>query len=165
MLEPHPARRDPRVLLLDATTKPFPYAALDAWEVRGLGSLPRRSPSRTLERLLLQVRPSHVVVLCRSATQAPRGLRAGLATAARRGLPILVLTLEELGRHATLPSPADLSRAYPELQHLTASHDREPQVYALRLALAVLLHHPLPPRHYAPRQPARAAPAVGHGRA
>ncbi len=153
------------MLLLDATTTPVPYAALDAWEVRGLGELPRRALSQALQRLLLQVRPSHVVVVCRGAPRAPRGLRIGLATAARRGLPALVLAPEELGRRAPLPSSADLSRAYPELHHLAASHDREPQLYALRLALAVLLHHPLPPRHYAPRQPARAAPAVGHGRA
>ncbi len=165
MLEPRPARRDPRVFLLDATTLPIRYAALDAWEVRGLGELPRRSPSRTLERLILQVRPSHVVVLRRGATHAPRGLRAGLATAARRGLPILALTPEKLGRRTTLLSLADLSRAYPELQHLASSRDHEPQLRALRLALAVLSHHPLPPRHYAPRQPAPAAPAVGHGRA
>lgn len=165
MLEPCPSRRDPRVLLLDATTLPIVYASLDAWEIRGLGELPRRSPSQALERLILQVRPSHVIVVRRGATRAPSGLRAGLVTAARRGLPILVLTPEELGRRAPLPSSADLSRAYPELHHLAASHNREPQLYAFRLALAVLLHHPLPPRHYAPRQPARTAPVVGHGRA
>ena len=45
----------------------------------------------------------------------------GLATAARRGLPALVLAPEELGRRAPLPSSADLSRAYPELHHLAAS--------------------------------------------
>lgn len=153
------------MFLLDATTLPIRYAALDAWEVRGLGELPRRAPSRALLRLILQVRPSHIIVVRRGAAGVPCGLRAGLTTAARRGLGILVLAPEEFVHRTPLTSPAVLSRTYPELHHLAASRDCEPQLNALRLALAVLLHHPLPPRHYAPRQPARAAPVVGHGRA
>lgn len=161
MFEPRPVRRDPRILLLDTTNIPTPYAALDAWEVRGLGELPRHSPSRALERLLLVVRPSHLIVVHEGAPRAPHGLRVGLRTATRRGINVLLFGPEQFPCRRARPSFAALMRTYPELHHIAASHDLRSQLHVLRLALAVLLHHPLPPRHYAPRQSSRTAPAVG----
>lgn len=149
MLERLPPRRDPRVLLLDLRARPTTYAALDAWEVRGIGELPRRAASLALERLALQTRPSHVVLVRTSPPRPLGGLALALAALAARGLPIARLTSADLARlRACVPSVECLTETFHELRHLDLVGRRGD---TLRLGHAVLAHYTLSPRHYAPR--------------
>lgn len=162
MLERNPPRRDPRVLVVDARRHPATYAALDAWESRGVGELPRVAPSRGLERLLLKVRPSHVVVAVRGAAGPFQGLGAGLRTAHLRGLVVQKLTPTATCRLlARAPSVPTLVGHFPELRHLFADRSSKGTTPALRLAAALLLSDSLPPRTYAvSRLPAHPSSSV-----
>ncbi len=157
MLERHPPRRDPRLLLVDARTRSIRYVALDAWEFRGLGELTRRSAATELERLALQIRPSHIVLLP-GTLRAHDNLLRTLPAITHRGVAFVALTAPELARveeHA--PTESDVRAAFPEVRHLARTHRT---FRFARVALGVLLRHPLPPRHYASSLPPRPAPGL-----
>ncbi len=163
MLEPRPVRSDPRLLLVAVEARAVRYVALDAWEVRGLGSLPedRRALALALWRALQRSKASHVLLW-----EATRRSWSGRATLSRyaveRGLPFAVIARREgaaVLRHA--PTLAELTAAYPELRHL-CTDARGALVPALRVAFGALVTHSLPPRRYAPdlspRRTSRVAP-------
>lgn len=152
MLESFPVRRDPRVLVFLEDHGRIHFAALDAWEIRGLGSISpgdRRILRLALVRVILQVRPTVIVARVTSAVLG--ALVRQIAQS--RALPLIELDgemTERLLRQApTIPA---LGRAYHELQGL-AENDN---LNAVQLAASALIHLDLPPRHYAspPRQPA-----------
>ena len=146
MLEAFPPRRDPRPLVLRAHEGTVLYAALDAWEVRGVGRLPAR-PGRVarlaLARIVLQVKPSALVI----AGDELAALAKVAHTIVRpRGLPVVVLdepAVRGLTRRA--PSLATIKEAFPEVRAL--SPDRLASI--LSLAVAVLAHVSFPRRQYA----------------
>lgn len=158
MFEPLPPRRDPRVLVVDPRGAVVRYAALDAWELKGAGTLKRSRAAPSLRRLAFQVKPSHVVLLPHGA-RAHAALRRDLASTSLRGVALLVLSATDFARITSLaPSLAEVRATYPPLQHLAPSHAA---MNVTRIALAILLHHPLPPRHYAsPRLSPRSAPGL-----
>ncbi len=162
MLEPHPPRRDPRLLVVALDHQHAPFVALDAWELRAVGVLPRDTRARRLAlwRVLLSARPSHLLVVGAKGPVAASLLRALRERALRHGLPIAVCPPHEaraLAREA--PSTPELERAYPELRHLVRVH-RSASLHTVRVALGALLTRSLPPRRYVPGLTPRAASSV-----
>lgn len=166
MLEPHPPRRDPRVLAIVPTARGISYAAVDAWEIRGVGTLPNGNAVAlrlAVARLLVQTRPTAIV--CAEPSRRGTVLRALLhvvaVIAARSGIPVVRLVGKVL--RATLenaPSHDHACAQYPELRTLAAgaAHD------ALRLALGALTSLDLPSRRHA-RLASHPTPAVAPRRA
>lgn len=142
MLEPRPPRRDPRVLAILRVARGLAYAALDAWEVRGVGLVPlakKRALRLALVRLVTQTRPTALVCAVPEAeTIEP--------VAHRAGLPTVVLGRPEARRLVDqAPVLSEVRASYPELRALDIIH-HEP---VLRLAIASLTSLTLPHRKYA----------------
>lgn len=163
MLESFPVRRDPRPLVLVPQGNAIEYAALDAWEVRGIGTLAlsNSSPLRlALVRLLIQIRPSACVIA--ELPVAPRGNSQALQVAVRSavgrsGVPVLVLERELLPGLLTASVPLEaMLAAYPELQ---AVETPLPEI-ALGLAMTLLSSLTLSPRRYAATCSARSRASV-----
>ena len=167
MLEPRPPRRDPRVLAIVPNGRGIAYAAADAWEIRGVGTLPNGDAAAlrlAISRLVVQVRPSAVV--CAEPKRASKILRTLLrvvaAVAAHSGIPVVRLAGEAL--EAALeraPSRADAAAQYPELRTLDGGAANE----AVRLALDSLTSLTLPPRSYAPTLRSNRPATLASGRA
>lgn len=159
MLEPLPPRREPRLLLVDVTRTPFLYAALDPWELRGLGHLARAGPMHALAKLALQVHPSHIVVLGGALRSAM--LRRTLDALGRRGIARLHLAPAPIARLlARAPTHEALRALFPELRYLAPRLVSARLLRALRVGAALLGSHSLPPRHYASGLPVRAPPRL-----
>ena len=157
MLELHPCRRDPRLLLLDLGHAPVTWACVDAFEVRGLGVLPRFARRAALVRLLLELRPSHVTFVSGGVSHTRATWRALVEA---RGIAVVDLDLAARRRALRdTPTIPQLRESYPELRHLAATPHRR-ALHTLRLAVAVLLHHPLHPRRYVPGLALRPAPRL-----
>lgn len=156
MLEPRPTRRDPRLLLLDAHTRPLRYIALDAWECRALGTVPDRPRTLplVLAQLVLKVRPSVIAAVCLT----PLAQHAVRTLARSRRLSVLVLSDAErraLVRRA--PSRGDLQALYPELKCLPTRGFTT----SLRLAVVLLMtRSSFFHRHYVSRLSARTVSSV-----
>lgn len=131
------------------------YASLDAWEVSGLGTLPKSSRANRLVlwQLMVRTKPSHVVLLRERCQRDSVHLRGWRERALRLGLPLSVLDGTEVRNllHAA-PSLEDLAHAYPELRHLVV-RPRATATETLRIAAAVLVTRSLPPRRYVPGNP------------
>lgn len=155
MHERLPPRREPRLLVLDATTRPPAYVALDPWELRGLGRLPRAGPVAALTKLVLQVHPSHLVVL-----GTMRALAPALAAIERRGIARLVIDRPSLDRaRKNAPDPIALEALYPELRCLARTPKDAELVALAGTGFVLLATHSRTPRRYA-GNPLRPAPAV-----
>lgn len=162
MLEPHPPRREPRVFALTFARHTLCYAAVDPFEVRGVGELPAGVGLRlALSRVLLQTRPTVLVSI--QLARAPAAVRGALrVVAARHGLPVVAVTPATcVTLRSAAPTVATIEAQYPEVRALRVPAVRE----ALPLALAALATLSFPPRAYvhtyaATRLPARATPIV-----
>lgn len=150
MLESRPPRRDPRILTLVVKQGVLEYAALDAFDLRLLGSAEfhiQDLPLVSLQivRLMLQSRPT---LLLLAGEQRVRTVALPLVKmlAERQGLSVKEVG-RDLGRalRKACPPFSSLQKSFKELRAL------EPQtsLAALQIAVGALVALPRPTRTYA----------------
>jgi hypothetical protein len=138
-----PPRREPRVLAVARNATRLFWAVVDPWELRGIGELEcsERVESRMLRRLIRREKPTVITALGeRLAEKAERAARG-----------TLVPFVTPPTAHRPRRTDAEL---YPELP-LFAPRSELARVAAL--AIATVVHSPIPPRTYAKSRRNRAA--------
>ena len=126
------------MLALYSNTRSLLWAVVDPWEIRGTGRLRPRPRSRTLALRLL-IRREKATVLVALGQHLPEVLQKA---AGRQG-PGVVIHIPRL------PPSAIARDLYPELPMYAPTPALE---IVTRLAIAVVLHSPVPTRPYAPRR-------------
>lgn len=163
MLEHTPPRREPRVLLVRRSHGSHVWAAVDPFEVRGLGRIRSTNPVAvrlSLARIVLRTHPSAIVVFA-SRTRASELDLALRGIADRAGLPLVLPTAtERRAMRACSPGAVDLAGEFPELVTVRSTA----LCRSVALAAAALSTLTLPPRRYVPGLPSVSAPRVGHTR-
>jgi hypothetical protein len=132
----HPPRREPRALAIVATAAGFAWAVADPWELRATGIVRCAARSRSAVFRLLCCREKPTVVVAKTAALT------GIMWRAAQRIPILRARLRS-------PPKAVARDLYPELALFAPSRALDT---AARLAIAAVLHSPIPSRSYAPRR-------------